>query len=55
GGAIGQLDEFFSQRLSLPASQIDPIAALSLEVDEDIPVAQRPGLATVLGLGLREV
>lgn len=55
GGAIGQLDEFFSQRLSLPASQIDPIAALSLEVDEEIPVAQRSGLATVLGLGLREV
>ncbi len=55
GGAIGQLDEFFAQRLSLPASQIDPIAALSLDVDEDIPMSQRPGLATVLGLGLREV
>lgn len=55
GGAIGQLDEFFAQRLSLPASQIDPIAALSLDIDEDIPMSQRPGLATVLGLGLREV
>ncbi|MCG8362913.1 MAG: type IV pilus assembly protein PilM [Pseudanabaenales cyanobacterium] len=55
GGAIGQLDEFFGQRLSLPASQIDPIAALSLEMDQDVPMAQRPGLATVLGLGMREV
>jgi len=55
GASIGQLDEFFAQRLSLPASQIDPIAALSLEFDEDIPEVQRPGLATVIGLGLREV
>ncbi|MGP1375340.1 MAG: type IV pilus assembly protein PilM [Almyronema sp.] len=54
GGSIGQLDEFFSQRLSLPASQIDPISALSLEVEDEVPMTQRPGLATVLGLGLRE-
>lgn len=53
-GAINQLDEFFAQRLSLPASQIDPISALSLEVDEDIEESRRPGLATVIGLGLRE-
>ena len=55
GASIGQLDEFLAQRLSLPASQIDPIAALALEVAEDIPENQRPGLATVIGLGLREV
>ena len=55
GSAIGQLDEFFAQRLSLPASPIDPIEALSLEVGDEISEAQRPGLATVLGLGLREV
>jgi type IV pilus assembly protein PilM len=54
GGSIGQLDEFFSQRLSLPASQIDPVAALSLEVDQEIPLTQRSGLGVVLGLGLRE-
>ncbi len=54
GGAIGQLDEFFSQRLSLPASQVDPVAALSLELEEDIPEVQRPGLGVVLGLALRE-
>jgi type IV pilus assembly protein PilM len=54
GGSIGQLDEFFSQRLSLPASQVDPIEALSLEVEEEIPPVQRPGLSVVLGLGLRE-
>ena len=55
GASIGQLDEFFAQRLSLPASQVDPVAALSLEVDDDLPLEQRPGLATVIGLGLREV
>jgi len=55
GGGIGQLDEFFTQRLSLPTTQVDPVAALSLEVDQDIPQVQRPGLGTVLGLGLREV
>lgn len=55
GGGIGQLDEFFTQRLSLPTSQVDPVAALSLEVDEEIPPVRRPGLGTVLGLGLREV
>lgn len=54
GGSIGQLDEFFAQRLSLPTTQIDPIEALSLETEEEIPANQRPGLATVLGLGLRE-
>lgn len=54
GASIGQLDEFFSQRLSLPASQIDPVSALSLDVEQDIPPAQRPGLGVVLGLGLRE-
>lgn len=54
GGSIGQLDEFFSQRLSLPANQVDPIEALSLEVEEDIPLEQRTGLGTVLGLSLRE-
>lgn len=55
GGGIGQLDEFFTQRLSLPTSPVDPVAALSLELDQDIPAVQRPGLGTVLGLGLREV
>jgi type IV pilus assembly protein PilM len=55
GAAIGQLDEFFAQRLSLPASQVDPISALSLETADDIPPEQRSGLATVIGFGLREV
>jgi len=54
GGSIGQLDEFFTQRLSLPSSQIDPITALGLEVTQEVPQAQRSGLGVVLGLGLRE-
>ena len=56
GGGLQQLDEFFTQRLSLPTTQIDPIGSLSLEVDaEKFPTAQRPGLGIVLGLGMREV
>jgi type IV pilus assembly protein PilM len=55
GGGIGQLDEFFTQRLSLPTTQVDPVAALSLEMIEEISPVQRPGLGVVLGLGLREV
>lgn len=56
GGGLQQLDEFFTQRLSLPTTQIDPIGSLSLEVDaEKYPLAQRPGLGIVLGLGMREV
>jgi type IV pilus assembly protein PilM len=54
GAAIGQLDEFFTQRLSLPCIQVDPITALGLEVDQEITPNQRPGLSVVLGLGLRE-
>jgi type IV pilus assembly protein PilM len=55
GGGLAQLDEFFTQRLSVPTMQIDPISALNVELDREILPVQRPGLATVLGLGLREV
>ncbi|MEO0685597.1 MAG: pilus assembly protein PilM, partial [Cyanobacteria bacterium J06649_11] len=55
GGGLIQLDEFFTQRLSLPTTQIDPVQALSLQQDdEDYPFVPRPGLGTVLGLGMRE-
>lgn len=55
GAALGQLDEFFMQRLSLPTSGVDPVESLSLEISEEITSVQRPGLGVVLGLGLREV
>ncbi len=55
GAAIGQIDDFFMQRLSLPASKVDPIETLALELEQDIPLEQRSGLGVVLGLGLREV
>ena len=55
GGGLGQLNDFFTQRLSLPTTQIDPVGALSLEIDEEkYPLVQRPGLGIVLGLGMRE-
>jgi type IV pilus assembly protein PilM len=56
GGGLGQLGEFFTQRLGLSTSQIDPVLALSLPVDDEkYPSVERPGLAIVLGLGMREV
>ncbi|GCA78519.1 type IV pilus assembly protein PilM [Microcystis aeruginosa] len=55
GGGLAQLDEYFTQRLSIPTMPIDPIASLNLDIDQEIPDSQRPGLGTVLGLGLREV
>lgn len=56
GGGLTQLDEFFTQRLSLPTTQVDPVVALSLQIDEEkYPQVQRPGLGIVLGLGMREV
>ena len=55
GAAIGQIDDFFMQRLSLPASKVDPIEILALETEIEIPLEQRCGLGIVLGLGLREV
>jgi type IV pilus assembly protein PilM len=55
GGGMGQLDEFFTQRLSLPTAQIDPVGSLALQVDEEkYPYMQRAGLGIVLGLGMRE-
>ena len=56
GGGLPQIDEFFTQRLSLPTTQIDPITSLSLEVDaEKYPLIKRPGLGIILGLGMRGV
>ena len=55
GAAIGQIDDFFMQRLSLPASKVDPIEILALETEIEIPLQQRCSLGIVLGLGLREV
>ena len=55
GGGLGQLDLFFTQRLSIPTTQVDPIGGLGLEPEMDIPISQRPGLGVVLGLGMREV
>lgn len=56
GGGLGQVDEFFTQRLSLPTTQIDPVESLSLKIDEEqYPSVERSGLGIVIGLGMREV
>ncbi|MBD2160889.1 MAG: type IV pilus assembly protein PilM [Limnothrix sp. CACIAM 69d] len=53
GAAIGEIDEFFTQRLNVPVMRVDPIESLGLEADSDITEAQRASLGVVLGLGLR--
>ena len=56
GGGLKQLDEFFTQCLSLPAIQIDPVESLSIDLDRaQYSPIQRSGLGVVLGLGMREV
>ena len=55
GGAISQIDEFFTQRLNLPAMHVDPVVALALETNQNISLDERSGLGIVLGLGMREV
>jgi len=55
GGGLAQLDEYFTQRLSVPTMAIDPIASLNLDTTQEIPNTEKPGLGTVLGLGLRGI
>lgn len=54
GAGINQVDEFFTQKLNLPTTKIDPIATLGLNLSQDIAHKHRPGLGIVLGLGIRE-
>jgi type IV pilus assembly protein PilM len=53
GAGLGQLDIFLTQRVGIPATAIDPLASLGLDAELDLAYAQRPSLATILGLGLR--
>ncbi|MGF1541633.1 MAG: type IV pilus assembly protein PilM [Pleurocapsa sp.] len=53
GAAIGKIDEFFTQRLNLPAMQVDPLVALALETNQTLTLNERSGLGIVLGLGMR--
>lgn len=55
GGGLIQLDEYLTQRLSIPAIQIDPINSLAIASDQNFSPVERPSLGIVLGLGLREV
>ncbi|HBC43866.1 MAG TPA: pilus assembly protein PilM [Pseudanabaena sp.] len=55
GACIGQLNEFFIQRLGIDTSVIDPLTTIGISVDEDIPIQDRMAMSVSLGLGLREV
>ncbi len=55
GAGIRQVDEFFTQKLNLPTIKVDPIAALGLDLNQDIASDRRSGLGIVLGLGMRDL
>jgi len=55
GACIGQLNEFFIQKLGINTSVIDPLTTIGISVDEDIPIQDRMAMSVSLGLGLREV
>lgn len=53
GAGLGKIDDFFTQRLSLTSTLVDPVETLVLQLPQEIPAEKRPGLGTVVGLGLR--
>ena len=55
GASIGQIDEFFTQRLNLPTMPVDPVSALSLDIGNNVTPEERSGLGIALGLGMRAV
>ncbi|MFN5516578.1 MAG: type IV pilus assembly protein PilM [Cyanobacteriota bacterium] len=54
GGGLMQLDEYLTQRLSIPTVQVDPFSALAIDADQEFSPIERPSLGTVIGLGLRQ-
>jgi len=55
GACIGQLDEFLRQRLGVETRVVDPLQALDVSADKEVPFLDRVCMAIALGLSLREV
>jgi Tfp pilus assembly protein, ATPase PilM len=55
GACIGKLDEFLRQRLGVETRVVDPLEALRVTTDKDVPFLDRVGMVIALGLSLREV
>lgn len=55
GAGIKQIDEFFTQRLNLPAMPVDPIAALSIDAGNNSTLEERSGLGIAIGLAMRDI
>jgi type IV pilus assembly protein PilM len=55
GAGLGQIDDFFTQRLNLTTTLVDPVESLAVQVPAEISPERRPGLGVVMGLGLRGV
>lgn len=54
GSSLSQVDGFVSNRLGRPTSLVNPLSTLGLQLDQEIPAEDIPGLGVVLGLALRE-
>lgn len=54
GASISQLDQFLSQRLTLPVTLVDPLTVLALP-ENSVPEESRAGVGIALGLGLRSL
>lgn len=53
GAGLGQIDEFFNQRLAIPTTIIDPFSQVGGNVGSEITPELRPALGVAMGLGLR--
>lgn len=55
GSGLAQIDEFFTKKLSIPATQVDSVSSLAIKLNEEMTTMDKAGLGTVLGLGMRMV
>jgi len=53
GSGLSQIDEFFTKKLNIPATKVDPVASLGITIKDELSEMERFGLGTVLGLAMR--
>ncbi len=54
GAAIGQMDGFLSQSLSLAVELADPFGSILIPDSIEVPLEERPAMGVALGLAMRE-
>ncbi len=53
GSGLAQIDEFFTKKLNIPATKVDPLTNLGITIKDELSEMERAGLGTVLGLAMR--